>query len=153
MKTCLRLLVLCGVLFISLPQMASADEMLMARINMDFPEAMLKLQGTLKHQGYTISRVQRIDIGLTKSGYKTDKYRVVFYGKPEEVKNISARYPQLIPYLPLKLALFAEANDTLLIAANPLMLAPKADKELKSYLTHWAHDLQKLLTTMRSSSD
>ena len=153
MKTRLLFLILCCSLFITLPQAASADQMMMARIKMDFPEAMLKLQDELKNQGYTISRVQRVDIGLTKSGYKTDKYRVVFYGKPEEVKFVSRSYPELIPYLPLKLALFAEASDTLLIAANPLFLAPTADKKLKQYLTHWEHDLQKLLATMKTSSD
>lgn len=153
MKTRLLFLILVGSLLMTLSQVSRADQMMMARISMDFPEAMLKLQDALKHQGYTISRVQRVDIGLTKSGYKTDKYRVVFYGKPKEVETISQQYPELIPYLPLKLAIFAEASDTLLIAANPMYLAPKADKKLQKYLIHWEHDLQKLLVTMRTPSD
>ena len=43
---------------------------------------MAVLQHAIGTQGYTLSRVQRVDIGLTESGFKTDKYRVVFFGKP-----------------------------------------------------------------------
>ncbi|HEB66665.1 MAG TPA: hypothetical protein ENI93_01830, partial [Gammaproteobacteria bacterium] len=44
---------------------ALAEDLLMARIPMTFPEAMLKLQNVLKQHGQTLSRVQRVDIGLT----------------------------------------------------------------------------------------
>jgi len=154
MKMRLVYFMLCCTLSLGIPpRTANADQMMMARINMDFPEAMLKLQDGLKKQGYTISRVQRVDLGLTKSGYKSDKYRVVFYGKLDEVKLISKNFPALIPYLPLKIAMFAEGSDTLLIAANPLILAPNASKVLKPYLLRWENDLQKLLTSMKTPSD
>jgi uncharacterized protein (DUF302 family) len=153
MKSLLTSLLLIGLLGLGLSSASRADEMMMARVNQDFPEAMLKLQEALKKQGYTISRVQRVDIGLTKSGYKTDKYRVVFYGKADEINRISQRYPELIPYLPLKIAIFAEANDTLLVAANPMILAPTASKELQKTLRVWERDLEKLLVTMKQASD
>ena len=153
MKSLLRYLMLSSVLSLSVSYVASADEMMMARITQDFPEAMLRLQEQLKKQGYTISRVQRVDIGLTKSGYKTDKYRVVFYGKPDETRYISQHYPELTPYLPLKIAIFAEADDTMMIAANPVILAPKANKELRQQLKSWEKDLQALLATMKTPVD
>lgn len=151
MRNILRVLILSGIL--SLGTLASADEMMMARVNLDFPETMLKLQELIKKQGYTVSRVQRVDIGLTKSGYKTDKYRVVFYGKPDEIRHISNNYPEVTPYLPLKIAMFAEESDTMLVAANPVILAPDAPKELKQQLLIWEKDLQALLDAMKVATD
>ena len=58
-----------------------ADDLLMVRTQQTFPEAMLTLQTSVKDHGYEVTRVQRIDIGLTGMGYKTDKYRIVFVGK------------------------------------------------------------------------
>lgn len=132
---------------------ASASELMMARSTQSFPEAMLTLQESLTHHGYTISRVQRVDIGLTKSGFKTDKYRVVFFGKPKEVEDLVARYPELIPYLPLQIAIFAEDKDTLLVASNPLDLAAFfKHPELAKTFQRWHTDLQAVFDEMRTTN-
>ena len=59
----------------------NAEEILMARSLQPFPETMLALQDSIRDHGYTLSRVQRVDIGLTGMGYKTDKYRIVSWKK------------------------------------------------------------------------
>lgn len=128
----------------------SAERLLMARTMQTFPEAMLKLQDTLTNHGYTISRVQRVDIGLTSSGYKTDKYRVVFYGKPEEIRRMTRESPRLIPYLPLKIAIFAEGEETLLVASSPMQWVESDQPALNRMLKTWANDLQLIFDTMRS---
>jgi len=56
--------------------------------------------GTIRDHGYAISRVQRVGIGFTGMGYKTDKYRIVFFGKIDEVRNLAEKESQMIPYLP-----------------------------------------------------
>ncbi|MDZ7661436.1 DUF302 domain-containing protein [Thiohalophilus sp.] len=145
-----RLALLFSLLIVLAPAY-SADRLLMARTEQAFPEAMLKLQETIKKHGYTVSRVQRVDIGLTQFGYKTDKYRVVFFGKAEEIRRMSKEYPQLIPYLPLKIAIFAEEEDTLLVSFSPLQLLETDEPELNSVLEKWAADLQAMLADMRSS--
>ena len=153
MKKLLASLILLGCFGLAVSPASHADEMMMARVSQDFPETMLKLQEELKKQGYTVSRVQRVDIGLTKSGYKTDKYRVVFYGKLDEIQDISQRFPEMIPYLPLKIAVFAEQDDTMLVAANPVLLAPGASQQLQKTLKIWERDLEKLLVSMKKVSD
>ena len=90
-----------------------ATDMYMARSASSFPETMSKLQEIIKAEGYKVSRVQRVDIGLTAMGYKTDKYRVVFYGKAEENKKLVKQYPFLIPYLPLKMSTYV-LKDTII---------------------------------------
>lgn len=126
-----------------------AEDLLMARSPMTFPEAMLKLQGTLKKYNHTLSRVQRVDIGLTAKGYKTDKYRIVFYGNAEEIRQLADKHPKLIPYLPHKIAIFAEEEETMLVAVNPEMLLDTKDPKLQAILKKWHTDLQLILKDMR----
>jgi len=101
---------------------ARADELIMMRVPQAFPEAMNLLQESIREQGYTVSRVQRVDVGLTRTGYKTAEYRVVFFGKPEEMDKLPAKFPDLIPYLPLKVTIFAERSETILVTLNPAKL-------------------------------
>ncbi len=144
-----RLLILIALCCVSSVQ---AEEMLMARSLQSFPEAMLTLQEAIADKGYTLSRVQRVDVGLTASGFTTDKYRVVFLGKADEVHYLSEHFPELIPYLPLKIAVFAEDRETLLVTSNPGMLHEfYTQPELQPYFTRWEQDLRDLLDTVREA--
>lgn len=136
------------LLFISTSQ---AESLIMARTKQSFPEAMLKLQETISKFNYTVSRVQRIDIGLTSSGYATDKYRIVFFAKEKEIKLISKKYPHLIPYIPWKIAIFAEQQDTLILTANPMQFSDKNYPGADKYLSKWKKDIQKILDILRES--
>ncbi len=139
-----------ALLLLLLPGLpAQAEDLLMARVPMTFPEAMLKLQNTIKKYNHTLSRVQRVDIGLTAKGYKTDKYRIVFYGQADEIRQLADKYPQLIPYLPHKIAIFAEEEETMLVAINPEMLFQTDDPKLQAIMKKWHKDLQLILKDMR----
>jgi len=59
----------------------NAEDLLMVRSAQPFPETMLSLEESIKDHGYIVTRVQRVDVGLKKFGFKTDKYRIVFFGK------------------------------------------------------------------------
>ena len=138
------------VISLSAPLQAGNDRLLMMRSSQSFPETMLALQRTLGEYGYTISRVQRVDIGLTSSGFETDKYRIVFFGKPEEVRQLSEKHPQLIPYLPLKITLFAEQEETLLTTFDPgLLTALVADEEFRSQTLRWRSDIIAIFDELR----
>ena len=130
---------------------SQAQELMMARTNQTFPEAMLKLQETIRNTGYTVSRVQRIDIGLTKSGFATDKYRVVFFGTEKEIALISKKYPHLVPYIPWKIAIFAEQQDTLLVTSNPMQFSDEKYPGADKYLSKWKKDIEKILNILRES--
>jgi uncharacterized protein (DUF302 family) len=149
-KNLLRLLTL--LLALSFGSQASAleESLLMTRSTQSFPETMLALQKSLGEYGYTVSRVQRVDIGLTTSGFKTDKYRVVFFGKPEEIRHLSHAYPQLIPYLPLKMTIFAEQDETLLVAMDPMVLdAMSKDEAFHDQLMRWKNDILSIMDELR----
>ena len=136
-----RLLVLILSLAVVCP--TYADELLMARITRPFPEAMNNLQETIRAQGYVVSRVQRVDVGLTSSGFKTAEYRIVFFGKRTELQELAANYPEIIPYLPLTIVIFAEGDDTLVLTTDPLKLGEFFNKpELRAYFSRWEKDVR-----------
>ena len=131
------------LLCISLP--ASAEEIVIARSVLAFPEAMLALQESIRAHGYTVSRVQRIDIGLTGMGYKTDKYRIVFAGKIDEIRELTKKAPQLTAYLPPKISIFAEGDQTVLVTINPRLYADIAGDGIDPIIfAHWESDLRSI---------
>ncbi len=132
---------------------AHADELIMVRSPQKFPEAMLTLQTSVKEHGYNITRVQRIDVGLTGMGYKTDKYRVVFVAKPDEIHYLVKKYPDLIPYMPPKVSIFAENDETVLVTANPNIYAELVDEEDKVLFRRWASDIQSVFDDIRNADD
>lgn len=126
---------------LALPGLATAEELLMARIARPFPEAMNALQETIRARGYTISRVQRVDVGLTSSGFQTAEYRIVFYGRPEELRSLAGSHVELIPYLPLNIVIFAEGDDSIVLTTNPRQLGNFFDKpELQKIFSRWEQD-------------
>jgi uncharacterized protein (DUF302 family) len=119
-----------------------ASDLIMARSHEKFPEAMLTLQTSVKEHGYTVARVQRIDIGLTGMGYKTDKYRVVFVGKKDEIQYLTKKYPDLTPYMPPKVSIFAEDEDTVIVTVNPAVYKEMIDdEEDRRIFDRWENDV------------
>ena len=128
-------------------------EMIMVRSSEAFPETMATLQGAIRSKGYKLSRVQRVDVGLTAKGYKTDKYRVVFFGKGEQIQRLAKEYPQMIPYLPLKIAIYAEGDNTILTSANPaVFLDMFKTPELKPTFELWLNDITEILNAVQNAN-
>jgi len=138
------------VLLMLMPSVPVAQDLFMVRSQLPFPEAMSILQQSIGESGYKVSRVQRVDIGLTKSGYKTDKYRVVFFGDLDELRSVSDRHPGLIPYLPLKISIFAEEDETLLLASGFRHLRPfYSSPDLQSQFDRWESAIRDILERVR----
>ena len=131
-----------------------ADDLLMVRTKQKFPEAMLTLQTSVKEHGYAITRVQRIDIGLTGMGYETDKYRVVFVGKPDEIQYLIGKYPALAAYMPPQISIFAEEGDTVLVTANPMIYAEMiTDESDRVIFQRWESDVYSVFDDIREADE
>ena len=141
MKTVARcLLILAASAGLHMP--AWADEMLIVRSARDFEETMTALQAAIAARGYKVTRVQRVDVGLEAKGYTTDKYRVVFYGRADEVTRLAERHPDLIAFLPLNVAIFSEGSQTLITTNRPRSLAALFPaSELEPTFAQWEADL------------
>jgi uncharacterized protein (DUF302 family) len=145
-------LVLVAWLGLGLMPGAHAEDIIMTRSVLAFPEAMLVLQDSIAAHGYTVSRVQRIDVGLTGKGYQTDKYRIVFAGKLDEIRMLTEHAPQLIPYLPPKISIFAEGEQTILVTVNPELYAEIADGAVDPVLfKRWESDLRSIFHDVNSA--
>ena len=145
-KICLLLM-----LILVLPINIFASDLIMVRSKQKFPEAMLTLQTSIADHGYHLTRVQRIDIGLTGMGYKTDKYRVVFLGKYEEFKYLIKKYPPLIAYLPPKVSIFAEGDSTMLVTANPAVYINQVKAEDRDLFKRWESDIYSVFDDIRKA--
>jgi uncharacterized protein (DUF302 family) len=138
----------------SFASISVAGDLLMVRTQQTFPEAMLTLQTSIREHGYEITRVQRIDIGLTGMGYKTDKYRVVFVGKPEEIEYLVNKHPVLAAYMPPQISIFAEQGETVLVTANPQVYAEMIDDEADKVLfRRWESDIYSVFDDLRAADD
>ena len=125
---------------------AQADNIVMGRVALAADIVFAYAQSSIEEHGYRIAHIQTCDDGLGDVGYKSDFYRVLFFGKVEEVRRISARYPELVSYLPLKLAVIAERGETLLTILNPEALAPFfANEEVQIQLGRWHNDIVSIL--------
>jgi len=130
---------------------AAAENILMARSYEAADVVLEKTAKILEGHGYTVAHQQRCDGGLKGFGYETDAYRVLFYGKPEEVRHLRKTYPALIPYLPLKIAIYAEGDEALAISFNPEeygQLFPR-DEALQTQFSRWKSDLDSILAEIR----
>jgi len=145
-------LLLYALLAFPSPALLHADGLVMVRTSLKFPEAMLALQGSISEHGYTVSRVQRVDVGLTGMGYQTDMYRIVFAGKYEEIREICDKVPELVAYMPPKISIFAEGDQTILVTPHPSLYAGIAGDRLDPVMFHrWESDLESILHDVRTA--
>jgi len=148
----IRLLLLLAIIAPSTAAVFASD-LIMARSHENFPEAMLTLQTSIKEHGYTVARVQRIDIGLTGMGYKTDKYRVVFVGKKEEIQYLTKKYPDLTAYMPPKVSIFAEDDDTVIVTVNPGIYKEMVDEKDGQVFDRWENDIYSVFKDFSDASE
>lgn len=133
---------------------AHAQQMLMTRVGLKADIAFEYLRTTLEEHGYSVAHIQTCNDGLADFGYKSDFYRVIFFGKGHEVRALSAKYPEIIPYLPLKVVIFAEKDETVLTVLNPLEIAHYfPQRELKVYFQRWHSDVESIFQDMRQAAD
>ena len=141
---------LCAALAAMWIPVARADGLMMARSARMFPEAMVLLQSAISARGYKITRYQEVNENMARRNFKSDMYRVVFFGKYEEIKALSAQHPELIPFIPLSITIFAEGDQAILVAAHPREFGVFfPDPRLKSVFERWEKDIAEIFNELR----
>lgn len=145
-----RVLFVITVLLCSLGAQAG-EKLLTVRSPQNFDATLAGAQSALQQQGFTVAHIQKCDGGLNHMGYETDDYKIIFFGRLDEVRELSKTHPQLIPLFPFKLAVYAEGEETLLSVVNPAELVPllAADATLQAKLQAWEEDFRQVLERMR----
>lgn len=130
---------------------AHAEKVMMARSYESFSVTLESVKKALESRGYTIAHEQRCDGGLKGFGYETDLYRVIFFGKAEEVRHWSKVQPEMIPYLPLKLSVIAEEDQVLVVSFNPEELGLLfTDRKLQIQFSRWKNDIESVMQEISS---
>lgn len=150
-KTRSLILLLISCAFLSTTTLASED-LLTARTSANFETTFERAKLILEENDFTVAHVQRCDGGLREMGYETDNYKIIFFGRLEEVRSLSKAHPELLPFLPFKLAVFAENNETLLSTVNPnsvLAMMPELQEELQPIFNKWEKELRQVLSEFK----
>ncbi|MDH5445041.1 MAG: DUF302 domain-containing protein [Gammaproteobacteria bacterium] len=119
-----------------------------------YPEAMMFVQDQLRQRGYKISRVQHVDKGLKSRGYESRRYRVVFFGKPDEINIIRTQYSALIPFFPLNITVFEEPDHIGVSAIDPMQIYRLYGEEvLTDKFKQWSQDIQAVVKAFKHCSE
>ena len=130
---------------------AFADELLMARIAMKADLAVEYLKSSVEEHGYSVAHIQLCDGGMADFGYKSDVYRVVFFGKLDEVRRISQQHPEFASYMPLKMTVVAERDETVLTAVNPRNFDQfyPDDRQMRIQFGRWKNDIESIFVDLQ----
>ena len=131
---------------------AQAENMIMLRVSHSFDNTMILVKEKLNDYGYKIAHIQKCDGGLTDSGYKTDFYKSIFFGKFEEMRQLTNTHPEIIPYVPLKIAIMKEKDTVVLVSINPETLSLLfPNKDLQNQFGRWESDLRAIFEEVGES--
>ncbi len=144
-----RALALCAML-LTTSVFANHGELLIERVNAKFSYAWLALEKTIKAHNYKSAYLQRCDFALNERHYKSDKYRILFFGQYDEMKSMSKKYPELVPFFPLKITAMEEGEHSLIIATPPITLLPlvKTDED-RMTVFRWQEDMKSILKQVK----
>lgn len=148
----LRTWIAAGLLLLS--GSAAADNMLMTRVMMKAEVAFEYLVTSIEEHGYSVAHVQTCDSGMADFGYKSDFYRVIFFGKGEEVRAISAAHPEFSSYMPMKITVVAERGETVMSIVNPLVFKPyfQDDTDMQVQFGRWHNDIKSIFADMQKAA-
>ena len=148
----MRILKLVALLSLLFAGSAQAENMIMIRVAMSFDDTMILMKEKLNEYGYKVAHIQKCDGGLGDAGYKTGFYKSIFFGKYEEMRYLTSTYPDMIPYVPLKIAVMEERDTIVLVALNPTTLSEFFQQaELQTLFGRWESDIRAIFYEVRET--
>lgn len=125
---------------------------LLVRTSYSFDQAIDTAEQHLINKGYTVVFTQKCDNALGHYQYATDSYRVLMFSKLDFSRQWLPKYPEIAAFLPLRLAVFAEGDDTMLASYHPMDIAKGLNTpELNPFFEQWAQDIEAIMQTMNQA--
>lgn len=117
----------------------------------DYTPALDDLTIAIADHNYTLIKIQPIDEGLRHFGYKTENYKVVFFGNSKQVDQLVADHPEASVMLPLKIMLYQQGN--MIVASSPDMGMWKKvfGPDVIPVIEGWQQDVKKILRDFADS--
>jgi len=149
----MKKLLLAALFLIASSAQAITNDMMMLRMHMKADVAIEYLKSALEQRGYAIAHTQKCDGGMHSFGYTTDFYRSIFFGKGAEAREISKAHPDFVSYIPLKMTVVAEREETVMSIVNPHVFDRfySDDPMMLQYFKNWHHDILSIFSDLRAA--
>jgi uncharacterized protein (DUF302 family) len=145
----IRIFTLCAIL-LSGSIFAVHDKLLIERVDANFADTWAALSETVAAYHYQEAYLQRCDFALKERHYKSDKYRILFFGQYDEIKKMSKKYPKITPFLPLKVTVMEEGGHTLMIATPPITLSSLVKThDDRMIIFRWQEEMKSILKQVK----
>jgi uncharacterized protein (DUF302 family) len=142
-----------ALLFLAFNSTAN-DEFLTKKINANFNQTWYSLFAEVKQAKLKTAYLQRCDFALKQRKYKSDKYRILFFGEYEKMEYLSNKYPEIVPFLPLKAIVIEESkNQTLLLANPPNLLLEIVKGKDGDIIKKWQKDMEVIFENINRRYD
>jgi uncharacterized protein (DUF302 family) len=131
-----------ALLFLAFNSTAN-DEFLTKIIPANFNQTWYSLFAEVKKAKLKTAYLQKCDFALKQRKYESDKYRILFFGEYEKMEYLSNKYPEIVPFLPLKAIVIEESkNQTLLLANPPNILLEVVKGKDGDIIKKWQKDME-----------
>jgi uncharacterized protein (DUF302 family) len=115
-----------------------------------YRSALDDLTVAITNHDYTLIKIQPVDQGLRRKGYKTSDYKVLFFGNLQQVNEVLKTSPEASVLLPLKIMLYRRGDTIIASAPSMKMWKGVFGKTLDPIIDHWERDVQSILRDFAS---
>jgi uncharacterized protein (DUF302 family) len=140
---------------INTPILYAGEHIIKTKTPSTFEDTINLLESALENKGYNVAHEQHCDGGLRKMGYERGSYSVLFFGKLEQIRELSSKHDALIPFLPLKAAVYADGDGTQISFLNPhfMKILVKDDPKLNKHIDQWEKDFLTIINDVENNND
>ena len=104
----------------------------------DYANAMSDVQMHLEDMGFKVEFVQRIDVGLAKAGYHSDKYRIVFFMPKHGVADVLSKRADLASMFPLKVTVYRDKGKVYVFGVKSAsLLDASVPADVRAHFQTW----------------
>lgn len=135
----MRIILVFGMLLLLLsPTQASDSIIVMKKSIQDYANAMSDVQSSLEEKGFKVKFVQRVDIGLAKAGYHSDKYRIVFFMPKHGMAGVLSKRADLADMFPFKVTVYRENGKVYVFCVQTTSLLDSAvPTDIRALFQSW----------------
>jgi len=135
-----------GLFLLTLKPACANDELVTKNSVQEFGSALSAVQMALEENGFKVQFVQSIDIGLANAGYRSDKYRIVFFMPEHGVKAVLVKRADLAELFPLKVTVYRDNGKVYMLRAQSAsQLDNSVPDEVRASFRTWDRQVNQVI--------
>jgi len=139
-----------GLLILTLKPVYAEDDLLVTKYSaQDYDSAISGVEMGLEENGFRVQFVQRIDVGLAKAGYHSDKYRIVFFMPEHGVRDVLLKRADLADMFPLKVTVYRDKGRVYVFGAKSAsLLDASVPADVRARFQSWDKQVNMVLNDL-----